>query len=275
MSDAYYNSSIPDFVNEAPEAILGKLTLRHHHELEHQQRKAWCEQIRILQDQFLGLLHGHLFFELIIPRMGKRADCVVILSDTIFVIEFKVGSTTFDRHAIDQVHDYALDLKNFHLGSHNVHIVPILVATNAKSDRTEVDFAADCVATPLLLGSTEISVTLLKVANQSEGMAIDCDDWQASGYHPTPTIIQAAQALYQKHDVEEISRSDAGAKNLQSTSRLISEIIEASKREGRKSICFVTGVPGAGKTLAGLNIATSEQRVTRMNTLYFCPEMDL
>lgn len=257
MSDAYYNSPIPNFVNEAPEAILGKLTLRHHHELEHQQRNAWLKQIYILQDQLSGLLQGHLFFELIIPRMGKRADCVVVLSNIIFVIEFKVGSSTFDRHAIEQVHDYALDLKNFHLGSHDAHIVPILVATKAESVWAEISFATDCVADPLLIGSTEIGDTLSKVPKLSYGKPIDCGEWQTSGYQPTPTIIEAAQALYQKHDVEQISRSDAGAKNLQSTSRLIAEVIEKSKRDGRKSICFVTGVPGAGKTLAGLNIATS------------------
>ena len=84
---------------------------------------------------------------------------------------------------------------------------------------------------------------------------VDVAAWRSSGYRPTPTIIEAAEALYRNHAVEEISRSDAGAKNLQTTSDKIAAIIDRSKSEGRKSICFITGVPGAGKTLAGLNIA--------------------
>lgn len=257
MSIAYYESQILTFLTETPEAILGKLTLRHHHELEHQQRNAWLSQIDILKQQLSSFAQGHLFFEFIIPRMGKRADCVVVLTGVVFVIEFKVGSSTFDRHAIDQVHDYALDLKNFHLGSHEAQIVPILVATNAESTSDEINFAPDGVATPLLLSSNDISRILSKAPELAHGKPINFDTWRRSGYRPTPTIIEAAQALYQKHDVEEISRSDAGAKNLQTTSRLIADIINKSKREGKKSVCFVTGVPGSGKTLAGLNIAAS------------------
>src|SRR5262249_33507831 len=92
-----------------------------------------------------------------------------------------------------------------------------------------------------------------------EHAKLEAEAWLASGYRPTPTIVEAAQALYQGHTVDDISRSDAGAWNLGVTSSCVAEIIDTSKKEGLKSICFVTGVPGAGKTLAGLNI--SAQRV--------------
>ncbi|MHC5143354.1 MAG: DUF2075 domain-containing protein, partial [Planctomycetota bacterium] len=90
---------------------------------------------------------------------------------------------------------------------------------------------------------------------------MDPDAWQQSIYKPTPTIIEAAQALYKGHSVQEISRSDGSAINLSRTSDAIAKIIDDSKLHNRKSICFITGVPGAGKTLAGLNIANERHNV--------------
>lgn len=256
MQSSYYSAPIPQFLGSADDALLGELTRRHHHALEHEQRGAWLSQIAILKDQLDTNPTGHLFLEFSIPRMGKRADAVVIRNGIIFVIEFKVGSKTFDRHAIDQVEDYALDLKNFHLGSHDVPILPVLVATRAKRSPFEPLWAADMVAEPVLIGPEGLAPVLAAVAPpEAPNGPIDPNAWQSSGYRPTPTIIEAAEALYRSHAVEEISRSDAGAKNLQATSDRIAEVIEVSKRHGRKSICFITGVPGAGKTLAGLNIA--------------------
>ncbi len=256
MRNSYYSAPVPQFLRSAEDAILGELTRRHHHALEHEQRGAWLSQIAILKDQLGSNPFGHLFLEFSIPRMGKRADSVVIRNGIIFVIEFKVGSETFERHAIDQVEDYALDLKNFHLGSHDAPILPVLVATRARRSPPEPLWAADLVADPILIGPEGLGPALGTVAplNAPKGQ-IDPIAWQSSGYRPTPTIIEAAEALYRNHAVEEISRSDAGAKNLQATSDRIAEVIETSKCNGRKSICFITGVPGAGKTLAGLNIA--------------------
>ena len=256
MRDSYYSSCVTEFLDTTSEAILGELAKAHHHSLEHQQRNAWIEQIRVLREQLSDLPHGHIFFEYSIPRMGKRADVVLFRSGMVYVIEFKVGSETFDRAAIDQAHDYALDLKNFHLGSHDLPIIPVLLATKAETDGLELQWADDLVAEPLLVGIDGLRNALvveppLRFATDD----LDVHKWRTSGYRPTPTIIEAAETLYRSHDVDEISRSDAGAKNLQATSNRIADIIETSKREGRKSICFITGVPGAGKTLAGLNIA--------------------
>lgn len=236
-------------------AILGALTRNHRHNLEHQQREAWLAQIDILKEQLVALPDGVLHFELIIPRMGKRADCVVLMNGIVFVLEFKVHSAGFDRYAIDQVHDYALDLKNFHKGSHGVPIVPILIATKSTATGGSPSYASDLVAQPQQIGAKSLRATLKQAMQDTPSATLDFAEWAASGYQPTPTIVEAAQALYQNHDVQEIARSDAGAKNLQQTDLRIGQVIERSKTENRKAICFVTGVPGAGKTLAGLNIA--------------------
>ncbi len=255
MSIAYYSASLADFLLHSPMEILGELTRNHRHDLEHQQREAWLTQVDILKDQLAALPDGVLHFELIIPRMGKRADCVVLIGGIVFVLEFKVNSASFDRYAIDQAYDYALDLKNFHKGSHTAPIVPILIATKSTATGGSLTYASDLVAQPLQIGPKSLGATLLQALQDTPSSSLDSAEWAASGYQPTPTIVEAAQALYQNHDVQEIARSDAGAKNLQETDLRIAQVIERSKAESRKAICFITGVPGAGKTLAGLNIA--------------------
>jgi len=252
---AFYSATLTKFSSQSSAEIFGELAQKNDFGFNKQQINAWLTQIDVLKDQLVGILDGHIHFEFIIPRMGKRADCVIVLAGVVFVLEFKVNSDNFDRYAIDQAHDYALDLKNFHRGSHNAAIVPVLVATKSAAIAADVTFAADQVAAPLQTGSAGVRVAIESVLAISNTPNLDPDQWVESGYQPTPTIIEAAQALYQNHDVQAIARSDAGAKNLQATDTLIAEIIERSKTIGRKSICFITGVPGAGKTLAGLNIA--------------------
>ena len=223
---------------------------------------AWQNQITYLKQQLEQHWKGKIYFEFKIPRMGKRADCILFINSCVFVLEFKVGSSSFDRFAIDQAYDYALDLKNFHLGSHDLLIFPIVVATKANTPSTnQIQIAKDLVAKPFLIGelglNSLIKDCLAAAQTSSHAGFTVAEVWEKSGYMPTPTIVEAAQALYKSHNVEDIARSDSGAKNLSETTDEIFKIIERSKILGRKSICFVTGVPGAGKTLAGLNIATS------------------
>nr|WP_321510264.1 DUF2075 domain-containing protein [uncultured Hyphomonas sp.] len=256
IAPAYYQAPIDRFLNQSVDEILGQLTAAHGFALELMQRDAWKVQIELLQEELRELDHGEIFFEFAIPRMGKRADVVLLLDGTIFVLEFKVGASSFDRSAIDQVHDYALDLKNFHKGSHGLPIVPILIATRAPSVVSEkANWADDRVAAPILSNGRELIPLLRGLAPRSAG-AVDPEAWIRSGYLPTPTIIEAAQALYQNHSVEEIARSDAGAQNLTATAECIRQIVADARANQKKAICFVTGVPGSGKTLAGLNIAT-------------------
>jgi Uncharacterized conserved protein (DUF2075) len=259
---SYYQTDIAEFLEENPDKILGQLTNNHHFStLEQTQVQAWLDQIENLKNQLSIERTGQIFFEFFIPRMGKRVDVVLLINDVVFVLEYKTGAKKHDRYAIDQALDYALDLKNFHEGSHDRYIVPILISTQAEKQNNVINWYEDKVAVPLLCNSLDldsvISLVLENLKPQISGLVFNfAEAWAKSGYKPTPTIVEAAQALYQGHNVEEISRSDAGAQNLTHTSNCISEIIEHSKQNRRKSICFVTGVPGAGKTLAGLNIST-------------------
>ena len=259
---AYYQAQLEQFWDTNEDEILGTLTSFHVQALEHLQTMAWQNQITYLKQQLEQHWKGKIYFEFKIPRMGKRADCILFINSCVFVLEFKVGSSSFDRFAIDQAYDYALDLKNFHLGSHDLLIFPIVVATKANTPSTnQIQIAKDLVAKPFLIGELGLNSLIkdcLAAAHTSSHAGFTVAEvWEKSGYMPTPTIVEAAQALYKSHNVEDIARSDSGAKNLSETTDEIFKIIERSKILGRKSICFVTGVPGAGKTLAGLNIATS------------------
>ncbi len=258
LHSAYYESDITAFCHANENEVLGELTAQHHFALENQQRYAWQQQISILKASLIGIATGRIYFEFAIPRMGKRADVVVLIAGVVFVIEFKVGSATFDQAALEQVHDYALDLKNFHKGSHNATILPILVATNAAHQRApDYCWADDRVAKPVCATPSNLFHVITAALTQTSTFLLDHSQWSHSGYQPTPTIVEAAQALYRNHDVSEIARSGADAENLGRTTDRINELIENAKESNRKVICFVTGVPGAGKTLAGLNIATT------------------
>jgi hypothetical protein len=190
--------------------------------------------------------------------MGERIDVLLLIGPAIIVLEFKVGETDYSAYGMDQVCDYALDLKNFHETSHDRYIAPVLVATAARA--TDI-----CVATtpqndkllfPIKSNAARLGLTIEAILEFIDGEAIDADEWEQGRYCPTPTIVEAAMALYKGHSVAEISRSDAGAQNLHETTEAISRVISQAKADSHKAICFVTGVPGAGKTLIGLNIAT-------------------
>lgn len=259
MKRAFYQNSITDFLSQSEEAILGELAKNNHYELTNEQRNAWLEEINLLQDNLKGLF-GIICLEYTIPRMGKRVDAIVLLGNGIFVIEFKVGSSSYDRNAIDQVMDYALDLRNFHEQSASRSIFPILWATSAKEAQEKKLLKDDKLFQPLLVSSSSFRDTLdlcLKICGNTD--ISWHNQWIASSYHATPTIIEAAQALYAGHSVDEISRNDAGATNLKKTESFVTEIIHNAKANKKKVICFITGVPGAGKTLAGLNIANKRQ----------------
>lgn len=258
-SRAFYSSDITNFVHAEQSSVLGRLTENSGFAIETTQRDAWRSQITILQNQLLSFVgRGWIFFEFVVPRLGKRIDVLALIDHVIFVIEFKVGDNQFNRSAIDQVWDYALDLKNFHETSHHCVIAPILVATNAKnvSGIVSTSHHNDGVLQPINTSPELLKETIHTVLQLSNGIAIDSSAWEAGRYRPTPTIIEAASALYGSHSVAELSRSDAGEKNLAKTSVAIGNLMDVAKSARKKAICFITGVPGAGKTLVGLDVAT-------------------
>ena len=258
MKREYHSDSITSFLNTSNVEILGQLVMNNDFPVEQSQRDAWLEEVNILQS-ILPSFHGAIYFEYSIPRMGQRIDVVLLIGPVIFVLEFKVGEKEYTSHAVDQVWDYALDLKNFHETSHDPFIAPILIAT--KANRANSSIAAtpqlERLLIPIKSTVSMLGDVIVQVLRFAEGGNIDPTSWERGRYSPTPTIIEAALALYNHHSVDEISRSDASAINLRQTSESISSIIQSAKEKSYKAICFVTGVPGAGKTLVGLNIATT------------------
>ena len=250
---------IPAFLNLDPKEILRELeaaSVNFGFPPTPAQIEAWREEIGLLQKALPGL-GGWILFEFMIPRLGRRVDVVVISGSVIFVIEFKIGENRFLESHQDQVWDYALDLKNFHEPSHAVTLVPILVATGATlpGGPTTPRIDPDGVWAPQQATSDSLGSLLVSILNHSEGSPIDGPTWANGRYAPTPTIIEAAIALYTTHTVADISRTDAGAENLTQTGHCLDAIIADSRRRNEKAICFVTGVPGAGKTLVGLDVA--------------------
>ena len=258
MKRDYYSGTISSFLVTQPMDVFKELAKNNNFSLEQTQRDAWLEEIGILKISLVGY-DGSIYFEYSIPRMGKRIDVVLLIGPIIFVIEFKVGEREYLLSAVDQVVDYSLDLLNFHETSHNKIIAPILVSTKGKENEINTEFynSEDRLLIPNKCNSTSLTKAMKIILNAFMEGAIDPTYWEQGRYSPTPTIIEAAMALYNGHSVKEISRSDASAINLGETSDAISEIIRVSSEDGKKSICFVTGVPGAGKTLVGLNIATN------------------
>jgi len=256
----FYSDKIADFLQKNEDRILGELSRNNHFSLEETQRDAWLEEIRLLKEILDPYSNrGSIFFEYNIPRMGRRIDIVVLIDGIVFVLEFKVFNGNYLKADIEQTWDYALDLKNFHEESHSRSIIPILIATDANEVLNQMFRSYnDNVYYPLLSNRE----TLSKYISDGLIFANKCSDddylWGISRYSPTPTIIEAASALYNSHSVSEISRNDASAENLTTTCDYITKVIEECKTNNKKGICFVTGVPGAGKTLVGLNIATKQ-----------------
>lgn len=258
----FYSDTVADFLAKPENTILGELARQNVFDLTQEQRDAWLEEISLLKKILPPYSkRGSLFFEYSIPRMGRRIDVVLLLDGIVFILEFKVRKIDFTKEDLNQTWDYALDLKNFHRESHALTIVPILIATNASCENTPCTFISDTdkVFRPLCASSTTLAGTIrdaLAIAEKTENFNVE--EWRTSPYSPTPTIIEAANALYSSHSVAEIARSDASAKNLTETCAAISDVIIDCETNRKKAICFVTGVPGAGKTLVGLNIATQQ-----------------
>lgn len=233
-----------------------------HSETRLQQGNTWESEIKILKQQLSEMTEGRIIFEYTIPRMGRRVDVVILHANIVFILEFKCGDTEYKASTLDQVYDYALDLRNFQKESHNKLLVPIIISTKAQEVAFNIE-ENERILTPIKCNSNNIFSAISSVKNAYTENAFDYINWQNSEYMPTPTIIEAAQALYRGHNVHEITRNDAGAKNLTVTTDKVNEIIEFSKANSRKSICFVTGVPGAGKTLVGLNIAIERSNANK------------
>jgi hypothetical protein len=261
MARFFYSDSIANFLAKSKEEVLGVINATALMTAEATQQHAWLVEIDALQSQLVSFSErGTVYFEFSVPRVGKRADVILILDGVLFVLEFKVGESRFTSWAVEQVWDYALDLKNFHETSHHILIAPVLVATAASAPPVDLSFSGheDNVLKPILIASSQIAQVVDSVLALNLGVSAASVGWHEGRYRPTPTIVEAAMALYAGHSVEEISSRGADAKNLRETSSAVVDIVHRARASRSKVICFVTGVPGAGKTLVGLNISTTK-----------------
>lgn len=262
MSRCLYNSSFRTFLNTDDNSIFGLLCERYHGEALTTTREAWKSEIAIMKDVLHNFAdkQGQIIFEYDIPRLGKRIDVVLLLEGIVFCLEFKVGETRILEADVDQVLDYALDLKNFHKFSEDRIIAPILIATNHRNSSTDIQMSVydDRVVNPLMTGKSGIYTLITEVLKHFPNETPVNPDWIISPYAPTPTIIEAAKSLYENHTVEDITRHEADKVSTDRTIAYILDVIKKSKDSQEKSICFVTGVPGAGKTLVGLDVAVKQ-----------------
>lgn len=257
-----FNSDFASFLHSDINSIFGTLCDNYHGDAPTTSREAWKSEILIMRKLLSKFSdeNGQIIFEYDIPRLGKRIDVVLLYRGIVFCIEFKVGELKILEADIDQVLDYALDLKNFHKLSQDKLIVPILVATKYSHHTNEIQMSIydDRVVNPLVTGQDGISDVISKVIeNFPYEIGVDAN-WIISPYAPTPTIIEAAKTLYESHSVENITRHEADKVSTDETISYIIDVIHKSKANSEKSICFVTGVPGAGKTLVGLDVAVRQ-----------------
>jgi len=265
MTRCLYHATIHEFLQLSPEALLGTFVNNYHGVAMTTTNEAWADEIRIMQESLQPWKDedGQVIFEYDIPRLGKRIDVVLLLRGLIFCLEFKVGEREMLQSNIEQVLDYALDLKNFHLLSQNRTIVPILIPTRFQSSSNEFRPSVydDSIYNPLVTGANGLQQLIADVLAHAGATAPDPSlgaDWIISPYSPTPTIIEAAKRLYENHSVEDITRHEADKVSTDRTIAYILDVIKTSREKGEKSICFVTGVPGAGKTLVGLDVAVKQ-----------------
>ena len=239
-----YNTTIEKFLKSDINSIIGIMANNFHGNLMTTTRESWESEISIMKSTLdsVNFNKGQILFEYDIPRLGKRIDIVLLINGIIFCLEFKVGETVIHEEDIDQVLDYALDLRNFHKLSQDKIIAPILIPTNYKLKTQDIKVSAydDRIINPMMCGENNlieiINSILAKYPYEKE---ID-DNWGISPYSPTPTIIEAARTLYNNHSVDNITRHEADKVTTDKTINYILDVIRYSKENNKKSICFHT-----------------------------------
>ena len=257
-----FSCSFTEFLSEDDNSVFGMFCDNYHGDALTSTREAWKNEITIMKKVLAQLSSsgGQIIFEYDIPRLGKRIDVVLLIKGIVFCLEFKVGQSQILESDIDQVLDYALDLKKFHKFSQQAIIVPILIATKYRDSTSIIQQSIydDKVVNPFVTGENDIARLIKEVLDIYPNEQEIDENWIISPYSPTPTIIEAARTLYESHSVENITRHEADKVDTDRTISYILDVIRKSKENKEKSICFVTGVPGAGKTLVGLDVAVKQ-----------------
>src|SRR5690606_31248082 len=225
---AWYSAPFSEFLAQSTEEVIGHLARNSALNIDTAQRDAWAATVLLLKQHLAGH-KGHLLLEFNIPRMGARADAVLLLAGCVVVLEFKVGEALGSTGARNQVWEYALDTKNFHEPSHLLPIVPVLIPTGYRSaELPQRHYADDGVCQPLTIGP-DLLPRLLDELAAAHSDPVDSAAWLAGRYKPTPTIIEAARHLYANHSVADIVRTEADDHNLSDTSRRVELLIERAR----------------------------------------------
>lgn len=273
---AYYCNSIPGFIDDSSTNIVGQL-VKHSFEVNKDQSDAWENQINELQKRLEECqMEGDIIFEYDIVRLGKRIDVILLIRHMVFSLEFKNGKNVFTAQDAQQAEDYAIDIKNFHKESENLYVCPILIATDA-NPYPKVQ-SSDCYPDKQIhLQRENIETLVPKISTLSQMYgddgAIDFEKWFNSPYYPTPTIISAAVEAYSSHNLSEIAQSEAGQENINQCEEKINAVIDYAKTNKKKCVCFVTGVPGAGKTLVGLDVVAKNLISRSIISAFICLAM--
>ena len=262
---AWWSGSVRSFLDLDDATILGVLShqqSRRYRGNEPKQVWAWKAELPLLRDALRHVPDSdawRVLLEFDIPRLGGRLDAVLLSPHAIFAIEFKIGATRVDNAARAQLHGYALDLQDFHGGSRNRSILPILVATASSSGAVALPLFVGGAAAVMETNAADFAELLQQLGRLAATVAatlpVAVADWEAAPYAPVLNVIQAACRLYARHDVAEIASMRSDAFNLSLTANRIETILHGAEAERRHVILFVTGIPGAGKTLCGLNAA--------------------
>jgi hypothetical protein len=254
---AWWTGTVAAFLAAAPSGICGALAARailDHRTNEAAQRRAWLWQIEVLRDALAALPPGwRVVLEYPLVRLGRRLDCVIVSDRALFVIEFKHSHTGFTESAREQVLDYALDLRDFHAGCRRALLFPVLVAASGRPARVQFSLLPRGVTSVFDCLPAGLGGLLQELVAPLPAGDIDVAGWARAAYRPVPTIIEAAQAVYARHGVENIRAARADTGNLSNTTAAILRAVADAKAWRRHIAVFVTGIPGAGKTLCGLN----------------------
>ena len=259
---AFHRLRLSELVGNSVNGIVGELA-RHQPGVTPEQIRSWEDQVVLLRTSAEQLMAVHpsaanwwLLLEYQMIRLQRRIDAVILADEVIFSLEFKMGGDRFESADKRQADDYALDLRDFHEGSQGFPIVPVLCVSGAPSVYQQSLLLAHSIAPLLLTNADNLAAECLKAYyafHQDQLPYHQITEWESSAYKPVPSIIEAAEAIYASTDVRAINCFQTDIGNLGATTSRLIEIIADARSNNKHIVCFVTGVPGSGKTLVGLN----------------------
>lgn len=264
---AYYANTAQGFLEDSTEEVVGALTAASRHEITPQQARAWREEIGILKASLQGAVLDlpvargwGVLLEYPLLRVGRRLDAVLLAGAAVCVLEFKVGSDKADSVSRRQVEDYAADLRDFHAPTQALTIFPAVCATETKSSELRAMHVEDRVAQTEAVSPAQIKEFLFRAHLAIDAaQQVSVQEWNAGAYRPVPTIIEAASMIYVTNSVADIQNALSSHGNLTGTIDRLAQVRKWAMEHRKHVVCFVTGVPGSGKTLVGLNLVHDER----------------